>query len=230
MRLSHPTRPSDGFTLIEVILVVAIMAVVVTGATFGVGALTRTRLRSASFRVMSAAQYAYNRSVTHGTTTRLHFDFEKNTMAVEETATPVTIASFEQLEADRGAAVDPWELARARIEKPLEPTATPTSPFSPITTLSGKPIKRYQPQPLGNGIEVHALVTPRDSEPRTSGEGGVYFFPGGATEHTVIQLTDGSETIYSVEIHPLTGDARIHTYAYEPLSGLDDEGEVQDSL
>lgn len=230
MRLPSPTRPRDGFTLIEVILVVAIMAVVVTGATFGVGALTRTRLRSASFRVMSAAQYAYNRSVTHGTTTRLHFDFEKNTMAVEETETPVTLATFEQLELDTGAAIDPWELARAQLEKPLERTPTPTSQFSPITTRSGKPIKRYQAQPLGDGIEVHALVTPRDSVPRTEGEGGVYFFPGGATEHTVIQLTDGSDTVYSVEIHPLTGDGRLHTYAYEPLSELDDEGEVQDSL
>jgi prepilin-type N-terminal cleavage/methylation domain-containing protein len=230
MRLTHPTRPHGGFTLIEVILVVAIMAVVVSGATFGVGALTRTRLRSASFKVMSAAQYAYNRSVTHGTTTRLQFDFEKNTMAVEETETPVTIANYEQLESDTGAAVDPWELARARIEKPLDRVPAPTSPFSPITTLSGKPIKRYQPQPIGDGIEIHALVTPRDPQPRTDGEGGVYFFPGGATERTVIQLKDSSDTIYSIEIHPLTGDGRIYPYAFEPLSELDDEGEVQDSL
>ena len=76
------SKPTRGFTLIEVILVVTIIAVVVTGATFGLGAITRTRLRSASFRVMSAAQFAYNRAITHGTTTRLHFDFEKNTMAV----------------------------------------------------------------------------------------------------------------------------------------------------
>jgi len=230
MRERTPTRPHGGFTLIEVILVVAIIAVVVTGASFGVGALTRTRLRSASFKVMSAAQYAYNRSITHGTTTRLQFDFEKNTMAVEETETPVTIANYEQLESDTGGAVDPWEIARARIEKPLERAPARISTFSPITTLSGKPIKRYQPQPIGDGIVIHALLTPRDSQPRTAGEAGAYFFPGGVTEHTVIQLKDASETIYSVEIHPLTGEGRIHPYAYEPLSELDDEGEVRDSL
>ena len=223
-------RPLRGFTLIEVIMVIAIVAVVVSGATLGLGALTRTRLRSAAFKVMSAAQYAFNRSVTHGTTTRLLFDFDKNTMSVEETATPVTIANLEQLESDPGTAVDPWEMARARIEKPLEPIPTPTSPFSPITTSTGKPIKRYQPQPLGDGVAVHAIVTPREEEPRSEGEGGVYFFPGGVTEHTVIQLTDGSDTIYSIEIHPLTGNGRIYPYAYEPLSDLDDKGEVEDSL
>ena len=73
-------------------------------------------------------------------------------------------------------------------------------------------------------------MTPREEEPRSEGEGGVYFFPGGVTEHTVIQLTDGSDTIYSIEIHPLTGNGRIYPYAYEPLSDLDDEGEVEDSL
>ena len=81
--------------MIEVILVVAIIAVVVTGATFGLGAITRTRLRSASFKVMSAARYAYNRAITQGTTTRLHFDFERNTMAVEEaTAVMVQMAAM----------------------------------------------------------------------------------------------------------------------------------------
>ncbi|MGD8316219.1 MAG: hypothetical protein PVH76_00655, partial [Myxococcales bacterium] len=58
----------------------------------------------------------------------------------------------------------------------------------------------------------------------------IYFVPGGFTEHAVVQLGDSSDTIYSVEIHSLTGDAQIHNFAYEPLDDLDDEGEVRDSL
>lgn len=224
-----PSQPKDGFTLIEVILVITIIAFVVTGATFGLGAITRTRLRSSAFRVMSAAQFAYNRSLTQGTTTRLQFDFEKNTMAVEETDTPVTLASDEQLDADGGEAVDPWDLARSRIESPLN-RAEPRSPFQPISNQSGKVLKRYAAKPLGDGISVHALLTPHETDARTEGEGAVYFFPGGVTEHAVIQLSDSSDTVYSVEIHPLTGNARIHNFAYEPIDELDDEGEVRDSL
>jgi hypothetical protein len=43
-------------------------------------------------------------------------------------------------------------------------------------------------------------------------------------------LSDSSETVYSVEIHPLTGNARIHNFAFEPLDEIEDEGEVRDSL
>jgi general secretion pathway protein H len=224
-----PSRANRGFTLIEVILVVAIIAVVVTGATFGLGAISRTRLRSSAFRVMSAARFAYSRSLTQGTTTRLRFDLEKNTMAIEETYTPVTLATNEQLESDEGQAVDPWDLARTRLQEPLNPV-TPTSPFQPISNTSGKVLDRYSAKPVGDGISVHALITPHESDTRTDGEGSVYFFPGGVTEHAVIQLSDSSDTVYSIEIHPLTGNARIHNFAYEPLSELDDDGEVEDSI
>ncbi len=223
-----PYQANRGFTLIEVILVITIIAVVVTGATFGLGAITRTRLRSAAFKVTSAARFAYNRSLTRGTTTRLRFDFEKDTMAVEETATPVTLATEEQLESDTGEAVDPWDLARARLEKPLS-DVRPKSPFRPIRNQSGKVLKRYTAQPLGKDISIHALITPHETDKRTDGEGSLYFFPGGLTEHAVVQLSDSSDAVYSVEIHPLTGNARIHNFAYEPLDDLDDEGEVEDS-
>ena len=222
-------KSSSGFTLIEVILVVAIIGVVVTGATFGIGAVTRTRLRSSSYKVMSAARFAYNRAITQGTTTRLLFDFEKNTMAVQETETPVTLATDEQLDSDEGVAIDPWDLARARVEKPLDPP-TPRSPFLPIRNAAGRVSKRYTPQPIGNGISIHALITQHEREKRTDGEGAVYFFPGGVTEQAVIQLSDSSETVYSIEIHPLTGHARIHNFAYEPVDELDDRGEVEDPL
>jgi len=224
-----PPKTNRGFTLIEVILVIAIIAVVVTGATFGLGAITRTRLRSSAFKVTSAARFAYNRSLTQGATTRLHFDLEKNTMAVEETETPVTLATEEQLESNAGEAVDPWDVARSRLEKPLTPVR-PTSPFQPITNSSGKVLERYTAQPVGDGISIHALITPHETDNRTDGRGSIYFFPGGLTEHAVIQLSDSSDAVYSVEIHPLTGNARIHNFAYEPLDELDDEGEVRDSL
>ena len=58
----------------------------------------------------------------------------------------------------------------------------------------------------------------------------MYFFPGGLAEEAVIQLSDSSDAVYSVEIHSLTGNARIHNFAFEPVDELDDEGEVRDPI
>ena len=74
------------------------------------------------------------------------------------------------------------------------------------------------------------MITPHEIDKRTEGEGSVYFFPGGVAEHAVIQLRDSSDTVYSIEIHPLTGDARIHNFAFEPVDEIDDEGEVRDPI
>lgn len=227
-RARHP-RPTDGFTLIETLLVIAIIAMVVSGATLGLGAITRSRIKGASMKVASAATFAYNRSLTHGTTTRLLFNFEKNTMSVEETEIQVTLGTESLFEEESGEAVDPWDIARQRLEKPLEPIE-PISPFGPITNDSGTVLKRYQPRPIGDGVAIHQLITPHEVEPRTNGSGSVYFFPGGHTEHAVVQLSDRNDTVYSVELHPLTGRSRVHPFAYEPVTLLDSESEVRDDL
>ena len=62
-------------------------------ATFGIGALTRTQIRASSMKLISAANFAYTRALTHGTTTRLVFDFDKHTFSVEEATSPVTLAA-----------------------------------------------------------------------------------------------------------------------------------------
>lgn len=222
------SRRTNGFTLIELLMVVAIIAMVVSGATIGLGALTRTRLRSSAMKVVSAANFAYARSLTHGTTTRLLFDFENNTMAVEETKTQVTLASDAEIDEGVTGAVDPWEMARQRVERPLDAVKA-SSAFGPITNDDGEALKQYSAQPLGSGVMLYRLITAHEPDPRIDGEGAIYFFPGGTTEQAVVQLTDDSESVYSIEIHPLTGRGRIYPYAYEPIDQLDDGSEVRDS-
>ena len=73
------------------------------------------------------------------------------------------------------------------------------------------------------------IITPHEEEPRESGKGHFYFFPGGMGEHVVIQMADNRGTIYSVEVHPLTGRGRIHSFPFEPEDLPDpDENEVRD--
>lgn len=226
-RRRHQSR--EGMTLIEMMIVVIIVAIAATGLSYGLGALERTQLRSASMRVGAAARYAYNRSIARGTTVRLLFDLEQHTITFEEAHGRITLARAtdsrrQEMEDDGNdiAGVDPWAAASARLEDTLRPSFG----ASPFQVMEGR---RYATQPLADGITIERLITPHEPEPRESGRGAIYFFPGGQTEHAVLWLSDGGDRVFSVELHPLTGRARVRDHAWTPDELLDEgSSEVRD--
>lgn len=224
MRQSRRRRSRQGMTLIEMMIVVIIVALAAAGTSYALGALERTQLRSACMRISAAARFAYNRAIGQGTTVRLALDLDSDTMGFEEAHGRVTLtrgddATRERIDEDGEggdtSAVDPWEAARARLESTLRPSFG----ASPFASIEGR---RYATAALGRGITIERLVAPHEPEPRTRGRGSIYFFPGGQTEHAVIWLSDGGDRVYSVEIHPLTGRARVYDHAYEPDELLDE--------
>lgn len=226
-------------TLIEILIVIVIVALATVGVSFAVGALTRTRLRSSCVTVMAATRYAYNRAVSQGTTVRVLIDTEANTISIEEAHGRVTLARMddplrEESEGeDDSAAVDPWAAAQQRLQDTMRPSFG-ASPFSPIRDDDGETLERFQPRPIGEGIQVVKMILPHEPQPRETGKGAIYFFPHGMTEHAVVQLSDGTN-IYSVEIHPLTARGKVHSFPFEPEpiregASEEDLSEVEDSL
>jgi len=207
-------------TLIEIMVVVLIIAIALVGVGWGIGAVTKTKLRSGSVKVAAAVKFAYSRSVSQGTTVRGLIDVEEATLSIQEAHGRVTLARADDprridSEEDDTSGVDPWAAAQERLSKTLEPSFG-QSPFHPIRDADGEAIDRYQDVPIGDGIQVLRMILPHEPNPRESGEGAIYFFPGGMTQHAVVQLTDGSDTVYSVEVHPLTGRPTVHDFAFEP--------------
>jgi prepilin-type N-terminal cleavage/methylation domain-containing protein len=243
------SRTREGLTLIEIMVVVVIVALAASGASLGLGALTRAGLRSASIKLIALSRYGYHRALTQGTTVRLTLDMNSHSVGLSEARGRLTLVrsdapirekaaenAEDDDEAAPGAGVDPWELAKARLEQADE-LHFPPSPFSAITAPSGATIKRVSRQPLGDGIEIVKVIVAHEAEPRTSGASDLFFFSSGLTQHAVIQIKDRSDTIYSVEIHPLTGHATVHDVPFEPEVLLDDPtardneaSEVEDGL
>ncbi len=245
----------SGMTLIEILIVIALLALVSIGITFGVGALHRTKLRSSALDIVAAARFGYHRAVTHGKTVRTAFDLDAHTIAVEEAHGEITLDRSDQRDSDDEedrSAVDPWEAARARLEDAYGANLGRAG-FSVIGGSDGQPRQRYMPHQLpvtesrdvararesgddsaalaaDANVLITRLITPHEQEIRESGKGYIYFFPGGRAEHAVVQITDADrEHVYSVEVHPLTGRAQVYSYAYEPREMMDEEAsEVRD--
>lgn len=211
-------------TLIEVLIVIIIVAIAATGITYSLGAITRANLRSAAMRISAGSRFAYGRAIAQNTTVRLHFELENDdgasTMGFQEAHGRVVLARVDdarraEIEEGETAAVDPWAAAEAR----LEDTLTPSFGASPFQQVPGR---RYASQALASNVRVLKVIVPHMPEPVEEGTVDIYYWPGGLTEHAIVQVMDTSDRVYSVEIHPLTGRGRVYSYAYEPEEMLDD--------
>lgn len=80
----------------------------------------------------------------------------------------------------------------------------------------------------GDSSQFLRVFTPHDLDPREEGRAYLYFFPNGTAEHAFIQLSDGDERIYTVEVHPLTGKSYFFNEEVEPEDELDDLQEADD--
>ena len=219
----------QGMTLIELLVVIVIIALAGSGLSFSLGALTKTNLKSGATKLAAAARFAYNRAIIRGTTVRIVFDVPGQTFSIEEASGQVTLVRPDDERrkdtADQTGqdvvAVDPWEAAKMRVQEALKPTYG-ASPFKALANDDGKTLSRYQNVAFGRHVQVIKLFVPHEPEPLEQGKGAIHFFPGGMTEHAVVQLSDGADSIYSVELHPLTGRCEIRAEAYEPKTLLGD--------
>ena len=74
------------------------------------------------------------------------------------------------------------------------------------------------------------VFSPHSPDVIDKGFAFIYYFPGGMTEHTYVQVSDFDEddpTVNTVEIHPLNGHAIVHHEEKEPEGNVDvmQEGE-----
>jgi hypothetical protein len=215
-------------------VVLAIIALAAGGIGVGLGALTRTNLRGSCMQLASVSRYAYQRAMTRGTTVRLTMDFETNTFSLDESEDPITLVrsddkvrqemAEDEDQGDPGAALNPWAAAAKKLENPDVLEYAPP-PFSPIQSASGKTLKRVTNQKLASRVSFARVIVAHEEEPREEGRVDLFFFPNGTTQHAVVQLQDSSETIYSVELHPLTGKAELHDVPFEPEVLMDDPRE-----
>lgn len=273
------TGTAEGFTIIELMIVVVVVGLAMGVVALGVGATSQARLRSSCWTLATAARFTYSRAVTQGTTARIVLDFEEGKLWIEETRGRVVLSrddesgsglrrpGAEYLDHDGGVGdathSTRMDMIGSGIGEIGGGMSMPggdgmlgdmmqglmggglTDPFLAAMQGTGdgtrsRPVgyrgARFQRLP-GRGGEVRELergtafyraYTPHEPGVRQDGRAYIYFFPGGTTEHAVIQLTDGGERVYSVEVHPLNGRAVIHPFEHEPDYELDSLQEARE--
>lgn len=186
----------QGFSLIELMVVIAIMGVIFGVALpslsrfFGVSINTTTREMATTIRD------TFNAAVVTGRTYRLVYDFEKKVYWAEVGAQGTLVETEESRKADE---------RRSRLFSKKREEKNQESSFSMAKAVTRKPIK------LPLGISFDDVLTQASKDPVTSGRAYTHFFPHGVAEQTIIRLKDNSEHKMSLVIQPTNGQTDVYS-------------------
>ncbi|MBL9023782.1 MAG: prepilin-type cleavage/methylation domain-containing protein [Myxococcales bacterium] len=198
-----------GVTLVEVLIVVALAAVVTGIGVMGFGGVSSARLKRASTQISGAVRVAYAHATATSKVTRLVFDFEEGKILLEEAEGTHLVRRDQSGGAEASTEIEEQAIAAAGIaEGPRAPRAS----FSTVKAL-GFPAEGKE---LPAGIQFWRIDTDHQEQPIGEGRAYLYFFPGGQTETAAIQIrvsnADEADTssYMTVLVAPLTGKAQIH--------------------
>jgi general secretion pathway protein H len=200
-----------GLTLLEVLIVVAIIAFLVGGVMLGPGALKSSQVRGAATLIVSAVRLAGARANTTGRPARLVFDLDEKRLLLEEAVGSHFARSRTDVAGGAEAATGLEKLAREESERVLEGPRAPRQEFVPVPALTD-PDDPTKGRLFGSGVSLARVQTEHDPEPITSGRAYLYFWPGGLTEHAAIHLKrlgGGNDDGITVTIRALTGRASV---------------------
>ncbi len=96
LRLSHPTffKPAKGLTLLELLLVVAIVAILAAVALPGAQSAVHEQLRSTAQIVATDLAYARSLAVSNNSNYRVVFNFTENRLVLEHSGSSVSLTTL----------------------------------------------------------------------------------------------------------------------------------------
>jgi general secretion pathway protein H len=234
-------RPSTqgGFTLIEVMIVLVIVALITVVTVTGLRSTFKTDLRSTASRMAGSIRYLFDRASTTGKVHRLVLDFDNGKYWAEASDDPFVLAGGKETEesrrkeAERIAKEEEVKRETEEKEKFFGASQIPSryqpktfipkrAKFDAFREMAVKPIT------LKSKVFLADVYTPRLLKPLTEGKGYIYFFPMGMTEAATIHLSDGKDSFYTLIVHPLTGRVTVKNSFVEANTGdqLDDAGKA----
>jgi general secretion pathway protein H len=218
---STPYR-ARGFSLIEIMVVLAIVGLMVSASVYGFRAIARSDLRSSASKLAGAVRYCFDRSITTGQYYRIVLDLDSNKYWAERADDRMFLGRDKEESPGKGRAFDRDAYERQLDEeekKEKEAWGTANGANSAIAATLEPPPKprraRFQafkdaalPTVALKKTRFFDVYTPRQREPYTSGRAYLYFFPDGHTERAVLRLQDG-DAWYSLVVHGLTGRVEV---------------------
>ncbi|MBX3193284.1 MAG: prepilin-type N-terminal cleavage/methylation domain-containing protein [Labilithrix sp.] len=222
-----------GLTLIEVLIVMAIIALIMGAVIIGTGQLAGSRMRHSSTMIAGAIRVGFSRATASSKSVRLVMDFQENEIWLEEGDQPMLVQSKDTTGTGGAAAATVAE--QQALEESSRIIKGPTAPRTAFKEIDAMGLVASSPgkghKPLERGIKFREVQTAHDDAPRSEGRAYLYFWPGGQTESASIQLKIGDSNdekdALTLIVAPLTGKATVKDGAV-PLPKPETDREASD--
>lgn len=179
MTPTTPAKHARGFTLIELVVTLAIVMIVLTLVTVAITNIRRADLKASSGMLSSSMRYLYNLAVINNRPYRLVLDLDEGLFWGEELETDDPCARYLPEEGD--------EVADRKKERDEEQSADdealeagPSYQRTKDNLLSERKLPR--------GIEITGVITSHHRAAQHEGRVAIHFFPGGYAERAYIWL------------------------------------------
>lgn len=246
-------------TLIEIMIVVAVTALMIGMLVFGVGAGRSAEVTRSINQIGNTLRYGYDKARVNGGYYRMHIDLEKGTFTLQEgdgrMYLPATdrdgrILEFDEAEAEEQADRDrrAAESYNRSLQSQVFEAGGSGGELDPYKPMAREVPRRkpplfeafeednsmsglVKPLTLPEGLKVVYVRTADDLEPITEGEASVFYFPRGRTQkaHIIIEDTEVEDSVWTIKIEPLTGRVTIED-GREELELPEDRDDEEDDL
>lgn len=200
-------RSEKGMTLIEVLIVLAIIGLVSGLVIVSQRSLKQTALKRSVNQLAGLVRLAHNKALTTGQYYRLHIDLDKQICQVEHAPRLTFVPSS----TDAPLTATEEDALKALAEEEGEDTAADFAAEDP---------RLLAPLELPKGARIRELRTP-GREPATQGQAYIYLFPDGSLEPAWVCFARNEEDAFSLEIQPLGGKSRVNAPCNQPPAWAD---------
>jgi len=201
----------SGITLIEFVVVIAIMAFVMGVSIMSLNNVTASDMRSASTQVSSALRYLYNYAALTSRYCRFGIHLQENSYSVECSDTPfylkktkLSVVGQEVKKEDEEEREKEGEGLGLFVDQNQAIFKERKAEFVELRSRFMKSSK------LAGGIYFDSLVVSHITDRVFKGNEYIYFFPGGQTENAYIYLSDQKQNIYTVRVFSLSGRVEVY--------------------
>ena len=197
---------SRGMTLIEIMIVVAMIGGIMALATVIVFPGDDAKLRDEASKMAGTIKYLYNEAAIKNKYYRIAFNLDENSYRVESSEEPfyVTLVGEEKEKAAPDTIGETEGEGEGEVDE--EGEGVPPPAFVAEEGIMFKPVK------FPSGVKIKDVLVLHEEARVETGVAYSYFLPNGWAEPMVINLSDEEEeSFYSLEVNPLTGKSKIRT-------------------